>query len=293
MDEKESSAGRSALYQPFINTANALASLYKQAATLERDGRDAGSRTAYQNIMQWAARKRLAGEAISPGDVISLCASELASLPQPTLSSNPTLPPVSSNTTSSRHALNAPSSGALNNPPASHVSDMVLDSPGNSAQVTVPPTAYIPRDDGLVSDIRKLNVNSRKRQRVEITEAFKDAFGGVDNASFLFADDRALASPDRSVSPRNTQADAIFFGPHTTPITSRQEACDTRDACVLTDAHHSRDRNNSRDNRADRGDRDFRGIRESSFNDVPNSALITHSGRRTHSQDKVRRKQQG
>lgn len=271
MDDRENVGGRSLLYQPFINTANALTSLYKQAAILERDGRDAGLRSAYQHIMQWAARKGRAGESISAADVISLCAGELASLPQPTQSSTATLTPAVSNTPASRTVSNPTPPASLTNHPPPHATDMVLDSSGISPQVSVPPSAYIPRDDGLISDIRKLNVNPRKRQRIEITEAFKSAFRTLDNAPFLLSDDCAfnsLTSPERSVSPRNMQPDAAVTGRHTNSSAARRDSRDNRDG------------------------RDGRDGRDNSFNDPgTTNALITRSSRRGHAQDKSRRKQ--
>lgn len=72
---------KSALRQPFIDTANALAFFYKQAVQSERDARDAGSRQAYRRILEWAARKSRAGDKVTCADIIGLCARELAAIP--------------------------------------------------------------------------------------------------------------------------------------------------------------------------------------------------------------------
>lgn len=211
MDDRDGNMPRSVLHTSFTHTANALASLYKQALMAERDARDTGARSAYQNIMQWAARRSRNGGSISVADLISLCAAELTKIPPPT---TPTIfgqPPSSSSfLQSSNEKTNTRNSNLVNNNNSTFrsSSDMILDSSTNSIQQqphhpqenSVIP--YIARDEGLVSDIKKLNVNPRKRQRIEISEAFMRACGSVDNAGFLFSDEygHSRRSPERSPS---------------------------------------------------------------------------------------------
>lgn len=150
---------KSALRTPFISAANALANLYKTAAAAEKDARDAGSRAAYMQIMQWAARRSRKNEPLTSAEIISMCTAELSKIPPPpapVASSRPEdeAPFSSSATRESRHR--AQQSGA--------------------AQSQA-------RDDVLASSIRKLAVNPRKRQRTAISETFiracEDGYGNL------------------------------------------------------------------------------------------------------------------
>ncbi|KAI0565026.1 hypothetical protein FGB62_22g535 [Gracilaria domingensis] len=178
MDNSDTNApSRSALRQPFIDTANALAFFYKQAAVAERDARDAGSRAAYQQIIQWAALKSRSADPVSAADVIGFCAAELAQLPNPSLSSN------------ERSAPTAP-------PPNAAGGTTVARTDAEMPHCEAPAVAYVPRDDALVSDIKKLHVNPRKRQRVDLSDAFIRACD--EENSFVFAPDHphALSNHD-------------------------------------------------------------------------------------------------
>lgn len=170
---------KSAVGPSFITAANALANLYKKAATLEKEARDAGARSAFMSVMQWAAVKSRGNEKITTAEVIALCSSELVKIPA---SSNPT-----------RH----------------DDADMV-------APVLIRPTPHEPRQrtsfqqnnqqsgsggDTLVSDIRKLAVNPRKRQRISISETFIRACEGSGNSS-LFS-----MGSTRDSSPRNERVE--------------------------------------------------------------------------------------
>lgn len=218
---------RSSLHSTFTHTANALASLYKQSLVAERDARESGARTAYHSVMQWAARVARTGRQVSVADVISMCASELGKMPQPnnpttTVATSTTQPQqqaqqgnansnnnhnhnssktVNNNSCSDRTVQRTANNNSKSSAPQQQQQrgcDMSLDSPSASGTCTTVTTtqalatatnmAYIARDEGLVSDIKKLNVNPRKRQRVEISEAFVRACRSVDNAAFLLND---------------------------------------------------------------------------------------------------------
>lgn len=165
MDTDANGTSRTALRQPFIETANALASLYKEAAKAERDAKDAGAASSYRTIMQWAATKSTSGESITAADVISFCTTELSKI-RPSAPANP-----------AERSSNPP-------PPNSDNSQRTQEP---SAPSEAPTVAYIARDDALVSDIRKLNVNPRKRQRVDISDTFITACRN--NESLIFATD--------------------------------------------------------------------------------------------------------
>ncbi|CAN8061558.1 unnamed protein product [Agarophyton chilense] len=186
MDNPDANASnRSALRQPFIDTANALAYFYKQAGVAERDARDAGSRAAFQKIIQWAALKSRSAEPVSAADVISFCAAELAQLPTHSVSTE--------RAPHSSHVSNAPTC-----PPASRVD---ADMPHGEA----PTVSYVPRDDALVSDIKKLHVNPRKRQRVDISDAFIRACRNQED-SFVFT------APDQSHGLQNHDGNSNALG---------------------------------------------------------------------------------
>lgn len=62
----------------FISSANALTSLYKEAARAEGAGRAAGERAAYLAVLEWAARRSRAGLAVGPGDIATFASERLA-----------------------------------------------------------------------------------------------------------------------------------------------------------------------------------------------------------------------
>lgn len=248
MDDRENNSSRSGLYQPFLNAANALASLYKQAMTLEKEGRDSGLRLAYQHIMQWAARKSRSGDQITAAELITLCAKELANLPPPSTTTSTAMTPLMTGAaTSSRNVPNVISGLITNgNQGNGQGSDMVPEQPGGSAEVAAPGTqttpAYVARDDGLISDIHKLNVNPRKRQRVDINEAFTSAFRSMGNPYFSFLDDCNFRqrSPEQTSSPhRVVQMEGAFSGSRqTSNNSSRRESRDSRDSRDGRDIGH-------------------------------------------------------
>lgn len=196
MEDREGGFPRGALHTSFTHTANALASMYKQSLMAEREARDAGARSAYQNVMQWAARKPRTNGMIAVADIISFCAAEITKMPQPTSSliSTHALPGTTNSTVIVQNSTERPSTrnNHSNNANNSHrnSADMLLDVSPNSTQSQQQflhnqdhgNVAYISRDEGLVSEIKKLNVNPRKRQRIELNEAFLRACGTVDNA---------------------------------------------------------------------------------------------------------------
>lgn len=247
MDSSDANNGsRTALRQPFIDTANALASLYKKAVSAERDARDAGSRAAYMQIMQWAARKSHAGERISPAEIINFCTGELAEI-QANL-------PVSAPATVDR-ALHSQSVSAPRQTQQQLVTQVSrqsqgppdlqgkgdADGPGNGVllpstqfqpQQQVQTVAYVARDDPLVSDIKKLHVNPRKRQRVDISDNFLSACRDNDNLIFSSGNSYAIHSPDSSMSPMFLETDpAAHQGSSPSP---RRESKDSRDTPFIS-----------------------------------------------------------
>lgn len=226
MDAAESAPGtRSTLRQPFIDTANALASLYKQAAIAERDARDAGSRAAYMRIMQWAARKSRQTEPVSAADVIQFCTAELAEIPsQSTSIAAAQTPPPSHDVASpvpAAPALSRPAPAPLT-PPASAQPHPAY--PNANAQMH----AQFSRDDHLVSDIRKLNVNPRKRQRVDISDTFVRACRGSANDPIMLSDcEYALGlSSTPPFAPENN-------APQPNPPVARRDSRDNRDMAFI------------------------------------------------------------
>lgn len=135
---------RSTLRQPFIHTANALASLYKQASLAEQQARQSGSSAAYRAVMQWAACADLP---LTPARLIAFCASELADASPDAV--QPQIVPV------------------------------VKEEP----EVPKPPPC-VARDEALVSDINRMYVNPKKRQRVEISDTFIRAYGEAQSFAF-------------------------------------------------------------------------------------------------------------
>lgn len=216
MDNSEThGSNRNALRQPFIDTANALASLYKQSVAAERDARDAGSRMAYQRIIQWAAKKSRSGEPLSAADVVSFCATELAQLPNN--------PPSSDRTTNSPPQSSPPIS-------TSQARNQDSEMPNCNA----PPVAYVARDDALVSDIKKLHVNPRKRQRVDISDAFIRACSGEENA-FVFSPDHLYALQNHDNSSNALSAQNALHASQQNTHQSKKDAKDGRDMFV----HHT------------------------------------------------------
>ncbi len=149
--------GKSGLRQPFITTANALANLYKTAAAVEKEARDGGTRAAYMHIMQWAARKSRKNESFTPAELIALCGTELAKIPQSTSSREEegSCSPAAPRALGTSQFPNNPDT--RQRPAERNMS--------NSENFSL-------RDDPLVSDIRKLDVNPnpRKRPRTAISE---------------------------------------------------------------------------------------------------------------------------
>jgi hypothetical protein len=138
-------AGPSSLRQPFIATANALAELYKRAASAERGARDAGERAAYLDVLEWAARRAAAGDGVSAQDVVSFATQRLAD--HSTRSSLP----------------NAPNAGG-----------------GDSLAIATATTTNAAGGAGdttsLATGIGKLQVNPRKRPRVDLGDTFLDVW---------------------------------------------------------------------------------------------------------------------
>lgn len=212
MEDREAGFPRGALHTSFTHTANALASMYKQSLSAEREARDAGARSAYQNMMQWAARKPRKEGMIPVADIISFCATEITKMPQPSSSliSSHSLPGATNSTVIAQNPTERPSTrnnqSFNTNSLQRNSADMLLDPSSNPVQSQQhynqdhSNVAYIARDESLVSEIKKLNVNPRKRQRIELSEAFLRACGTVDNPSFLFSDDCGYTkrSPDRA-----------------------------------------------------------------------------------------------
>lgn len=247
MDSSDASNGsRTALRQPFIDTANALASLYKQAVSAERDARDAGSRAAYMHIMQWAARKSRANERLTPAEIISFCAAELAEIQ----ATHPAPPPATVDRTLHSQSVSAP--GQTQQQLVMQVSRQSQGAPdlqgkgdaggeGNSVllpsahfqpQQQVPAMAYVAKDDPLVSDIKKLQVNPRKRQRVDISDTFVSACRDNDSLIFASGNGYAIHSPDSSMSPMFFETDpATRQGSSPSP---RRDSKDSRDTPFIS-----------------------------------------------------------
>ena len=136
--------GRGSLRRPFIAAANALATLYKQAAEAEGGARNDGARDAYKHLMQWAMSAARSGRPVTAQDVVNICAAELASMAKDE------------------------DNGVLRSNPQ-HTSSHAWDPRMKSY-----PVVQV-RDDPLVSDIRKLDVNPRKRQRIDLSDTFMRA----------------------------------------------------------------------------------------------------------------------
>lgn len=197
MDTAETpSSGRGALRQPFIETANALASLYKRACDVERDARNGASRAAYMRVMQWAARKSRSQEPLTAAELISFCAESLADIPQV----NP----------SSSHIPSSPDRS----------STMELQSPPQQQQQQI-----VSKDEALVSDIKKLHVNPRKRQRVDISDAFIRACTNADNGSIVVSGDQAFIFPlqERPPSQIRTHSDPFVSQKNINPKKESKE----------------------------------------------------------------------
>eukprot|EP00177_Eucheuma_denticulatum_P002471 GFKZ01004440.1.p1 GENE.GFKZ01004440.1~~GFKZ01004440.1.p1 ORF type:complete len:279 (-),score=38.65 GFKZ01004440.1:528-1364(-) len=212
---------RTSLRQPFIDTANALAFLYKQSMQAEREARDAGSRAAYMHIMQWAARKSRSNQPISAADVINFCTQELAQLPSHSPPTDNRLSHHSNQPASPPHDPHSIQQQLPSHNSVMHVENVSVEVADNqqhqapaviadnqqnqapAAQTTpTAPVAWVARDDGLVSDIRKLNVNPRKRQRVDISDTFISACRRGDADGLIFSSDQGylIRSQEESAS---------------------------------------------------------------------------------------------
>lgn len=142
--------------------------------------------------MQWAACKSRSTDPITPAELIAFCADELAQIP---VSTNPQIIPAA--------PVVAP---AARDADDSH--------------------AYATRDDGLASGIRKLNVNPRKRQRVDISDTFVRACR-TENGNFVFPNDHAYAAQDVSnAQSLRMQTDAV---PQCAPVKKDREQRDNVD----------------------------------------------------------------
>lgn len=247
MDLSDATNPRPGLRQPFIETANALAGLYKQAVSAERDARDAGSRAAYMRLMQWAARKSRTGDRVTPMDIVNFCATELAQLQAPPPERAPPershAPPLPASqghaAVAAKLAQGEKAEEAAGNPNA--------NANANAPPVPkfdAPPVAFVAKDEALVSDIKKLNVNPRKRQRVDISDTFVRACRS--NNSLIFADNgHVVRSPDSSMNP-------IFFeaGPpnkqSASPSPRREGRDHARDALMASGEYQGRKAKNSK-----------------------------------------------
>ncbi len=163
---------KSAVGPSFISAANALANLYKKAATVEKEARDSGARSAYMSVMQWAAVKSRRNEKITTAEVIALCSSELVKIPAAAPSRQEDVDQL-------------PSSLARPSPLESRQRTAFQQNPlqGGSG------------GDALVSDIRKLAVNPRKRQRISISETFIRACEDSGNGNLFSIGSTRDASP--------------------------------------------------------------------------------------------------
>lgn len=87
----------------------------------------------------------------------------------------------------------------------------------------------MPRDDGLVSDIRKLHVNPRKRQRIDISDTFISACRRGDADGLIFSSDHGylIRSPEENANPVLISANTSVRQGNTTP--PRREGRDTRE----------------------------------------------------------------
>jgi hypothetical protein len=139
------SAPPSSLRQPFIATANALAELYKRAGLAEREARETGGRTAYLDVLEWAARRSSAGELVTAQDVVAFATQRLADHPK----RSPVPNPVSS------------SGGGDSLVPISATPQAVAGAGDTTS---------------LATGIGKLQVNPRKRARVDLGDTFLDVW---------------------------------------------------------------------------------------------------------------------
>lgn len=290
--------GRSALRQPFITTANALASLYKQAAVAERDARDAGTRAAYMHVMQWAAGKARAGEALTVAQVINFCGAEMSNMPPPRDDSVVTAVPLAARWDATERAAAQETQGDVEriSPPgrtscgglagggggcgADSGDGGVGDSGGGGVGVSCAGAltvrvedsghghAYIARDDRLLQDIRKLDVNPRKRQRIDISDTFMRACEDAGNENVLMEH----GYKSQSLSPQQNENQ---------PEQGRGELKDDRGVLQGRDRFEDRDAVRERDGR----DTPFIAASANEF-----SATATRKPRGKHSFDKHRRK---
>lgn len=179
---------KSAVGLPFIAAANALANLYKKAATVEKDSRDLGTRAAYMKVLEWAARKSSNNEKITTAELITLCSDELAKVP-------------------------APPSRVEEDPSVAAPRPLPYESRQQRAPVVQQHAAPVSGgEDTLASDIKKLAVNPRKRQRTSISETFIRACQESGNASLFSMGSTHNISPRRDFEADSDNRDARGSG---------------------------------------------------------------------------------
>lgn len=224
-NSETNNSARINLRQPFIDTANALASLYKQALAAERDSRDVGSRSAYQHIIQWAARKSRSNEQVSAADVISFCSSELVLL--------------SNNQPPTERPLHVPQNNSPPNPTSQPSPDAEM------AQSETTPVSYVARYDALASDIKKLHVNPRKRQRVEFSDTFIRACR--EENEFTFTSEHSPLLPPQESPSTNQIAQSKSQTTYQNTFPSKKDAKkDAKEARDLFFHHNSSNEYTSR-----------------------------------------------
>ena len=128
--------------------------------------------------MQWAAQKARKSEQLTPAQLIAFCTEQLASIVD--------------------HDDNR-SHQSQQQQHQHQQQQQQSQSQSQEKNVEAPPVAYIATDDMLVRDINRLNVNPRKRQRVDISDSFLNAC----NHPFVFQEPYLSESPRRESRDRD------------------------------------------------------------------------------------------
>lgn len=161
----------SALRHHFIATANQLAKLYSSAAASESSAREAGERQAFLSMMEWAAKRRRTGEPVDAQAVLEFASERLGDI------ASRAQPPAGNMVVSGGGGFDGRTDrqgSALPSGSSNPTSGGTCTMSTMASNACANDTNGIPGNggDSLASGIRKLQVNPRKRQRIDAGDMF-------------------------------------------------------------------------------------------------------------------------
>lgn len=202
--QASSGSAQSLLRPSFIETANALAELYKRAVSAEREANHAGERAAYMAVLEWAARRSRNGEHVSASEVMRYASEQLARIPTAHQGGNGPQNCSQTEAHGPQGAVNAHGETGSGLNTAASADSGRNDMHSNPVACGGALQAV---GDALVNRLNKLNVNPRKRPRIDLDDSLLSVFREEDiahmptDASTHTSDDNEREAPFSSSHP--------------------------------------------------------------------------------------------